>query len=201
MASAADPKLWVKLKGQCQKIFCLSFFQWIIFPQASENNIRCISNFSKLCRDTFTSEGAPLVSMPPVENLPPMSTTPAAAGVNYTSGKFATGINDAGGKFCHWYRWCCWYLLQVQYQTADTLKWTWRKKFIYMLILLHKGVPNKELKLFWFKTFFICHRCQRRHRGCTLSCEYLRECSKKFEPALRVYSRAWGKLILKKTWS
>ncbi len=29
----------------------------------------------------------------------------------------------------------------------------------------------------------------------TLSCEYLREFSKKFETALMVYSGAWGKLI------
>jgi hypothetical protein len=32
----------------------------------------------------------------------------------------------------------------------------------------------------------------------TLSCEYLREFSKKFETALMVYSRAWGKLIHEK---
>ncbi len=31
-----------------------------------------------------------------------------------------------------------------QYQTADMLKWTWRKKFIYMLILLHKDVPKNN---------------------------------------------------------
>jgi hypothetical protein len=37
-------------------------------------------------------------------------------GINDTGGKFATGVNDTsskiaagvtGGKFCHWYRWCC----------------------------------------------------------------------------------------------
>jgi hypothetical protein len=32
-----------------------------------------------------------------------------------------------------------------------------------------------------------------------LSCEYLREFSKKFETALMVYSGAWGKLIHEKT--
>jgi hypothetical protein len=48
------------------------------------------------------------------------------------------------------------------------------------------------------KIFAICHRCQR-HRWCTLSCEYLREFSKKFETALLVYSGAWGKLIHEKT--
>ncbi len=52
-------------------------------------------------------------------------------GINDTGGKFATGINDTGGK-----QW-------EQYQTADNLKWTWRKKFIYKLTLLLKGVWKK----------------------------------------------------------
>jgi hypothetical protein len=47
------------------------------------------------------------------------------------------------------------------------------------------------------KDFSICHQCQR-HRWCTLSCEYLREFSNKFEMALMVYSGAWGKLIHEK---
>jgi hypothetical protein len=47
------------------------------------------------------------------------------------------------------------------------------------------------------KIFAICHRCQR-HRWCTLSFEYLREFSKKFETALLVNSGAWGKLIHEK---
>jgi hypothetical protein len=37
-------------------------------------------------------------------------TTPVAnftAIVNHTSGKFATGPNDTGGKLCHWY--CCYH--------------------------------------------------------------------------------------------
>ncbi len=37
-----------------------------------------------------------------------------------------------------------------------------------------------------------------RHRWQTLSCEYLREFSKKFETTLMVYSGAWGKLIREK---
>ncbi len=41
--------------------------------------------------------------------------------------------------------------------------------------------------------------CQRhRCSWCILSCEFLREFSKKFETALTVYSRAWEKLIQKK---
>jgi hypothetical protein len=35
------------LKGQCHEIFCLWFFSCIIFPQASDNSMRVISNFFK----------------------------------------------------------------------------------------------------------------------------------------------------------
>ncbi len=66
-----------------------------------------------------------------------------------------------------------------------------------MLTLLLKGVQTQVLKFFWLKIFSICHRCQR-HRWCTLSREYLREFSKKFEMAVLVYSGAWGKLINEK---
>ncbi len=44
-------------------------------------------------------------------------------------------------------------------------------------------------------------RCTTRFsRWCTLSCEYLREFSKKFETALLDYSWAWGKLIHENNW-
>ncbi len=65
--------------------------------------------------------------------LLPVSTTPVAiaTGINDTGGKFATGVNDTGCK-----QW-------EQDQTADNLKWTWRKEFIYMVTLLLKGVKKK----------------------------------------------------------
>ncbi len=57
----------------------------------------------------------------------------------------------------------------------------------------HQPLPLKgqchEIFCFWFQ----------RHRWCTLSCEYLREFSNKFETAIMVYSGAWGKLIHEKT--
>ncbi len=43
----------------------------------------------------------------------------------------------------------------------------------------------------------ICHWC-RWHRWCTLTCEYLREFSKKFEMTLLLFSGAWGKVIHEK---
>ncbi len=47
------------------------------------------------------------------------------------------------------------------------------------------------------KIISIGHLCQW-HKWCTLTCEYLRKFSKKFETALMVYSGAWGKLIHEK---
>ncbi len=108
-----------------------------------------------------------------------------ATGVNDTGGKFAAGVVDTGGK-----QW-------EQYQAADTLKWSWRQKFIYMVTLLPKGAQTKLLKFFSLKIFSICHRC-RWHRWCTLSRVYLCEFSKKFEKAVLVYSDACGKLIHEK---
>jgi hypothetical protein len=50
---------------------------------------------------------------------------------------------------------------------------------------------------FLIEEFLICHRCQR-HRWCTLSCEYLREFSKKFGTILMGNSGTGGKLIHEK---
>ncbi len=112
-------------------------------------------------------------------NLPPVSTTPAA---NFATS--FTSVIDTGGKQLDYY------------QAADTLKWTWRQKIIYMLTLLSKSVP-KIIKIFLIEDFFICHRCCW-HRWSTLSCEYLCEFSKKFETVLMGYSGAGGKLIHEK---
>ncbi len=47
----------------------------------------------------------------------------------------------------------------------------------------------------WYRWQFCRHHRCRWYRWSTLSFEYLREFSKKFETALMVYSGAWGKLI------
>ncbi len=65
--------------------------------------------FFRKFAEIFASQGAPPASTTPVANLPPVSTTPAAttpvanfytifASVVDTGGKFATGVNDTGGK-------------------------------------------------------------------------------------------------------
>jgi hypothetical protein len=59
--------------------------------------------FFRKFAEILASQGAPPVSTTPVANLPPVSTTPVAfstifASVVDTGGKFATGVNDTGGK-------------------------------------------------------------------------------------------------------
>ncbi len=181
------PEQGVCLKGQCHEIFFFWFFLWISFPSAPEYPIRTISNFF---------ENSRRYSQVKVHHQCQRHRWPicyrcqrrrwqVATGINDTGGKFAAGVVDTGGK---WWE---------QYQAADTLKWIWRQKFIYMVTLLPKGAQTKLLKFFCLKIFSICHRC-RWHRWCTLSREYLREFSKKFEKAVLVYSDASGKLIHEK---
>ncbi len=80
-------------------------------------------------------------------------------------------------------------------QTAYTLKWTLRKKMY--LFVQPKGAKTKYLKLCLLKIFSICHLCQR-HLWCTLSCDYLREFSKKFETALWDTEGLGGNWFMKK---
>jgi hypothetical protein len=67
------------LKGQRQDIFCIWFFLWIIFPQASDNCIRVISNI-------FENSLTNIVC------------------VVATGGKFATSVNDTSGKYWEQYQ-------------------------------------------------------------------------------------------------
>jgi hypothetical protein len=67
-------------------------------PRVSHKNL-----FRKFA-EIFASQGAPQVSTTQVANLPLVSTTPTAnfatsfASVVDTDGKFATSVNDIGGK-------------------------------------------------------------------------------------------------------
>ncbi len=162
----------------------LLVFSWISFPPAPEYPIRTVWNFVKNSRrysqvkshhrcQQHLWEILPSVSLLlliPVANLPPGSTILAS----YLP------------------------LVSTTPVTADTFKWTWRQKFLYMLTLLPKGVQTKYLTFFWLKIFSICHRCQR-HRRCTLSCEYLCEFFKKFEPALCYTQGLGGNWFMKNT--
>jgi hypothetical protein len=64
--------------GQCHKIFCVRFFSQIISLQAPENNIGVTANI--------------------FENVQRYWQVRRTIGINNTGSKFATGVNNAGGK-------------------------------------------------------------------------------------------------------
>ena len=96
-------------------------------------------------------------------------------------------------KVDHWYQ-------RHQWKTMRSISgWGYLKVNMKAKINIYvnstiQRCPNKIIKIFLSEDFFICHRCQR-HQWSTLSCEYLRKFSKKFETARMVYSGACGKLI------
>ncbi len=83
------------------RFFLLQVFPWIIFPQAPKNNIRVIQIFSKIHGDIRKWR--------------------CTTGINDTSGKFGTSINDTGSKFFHPNHRCCWYWQQICHQ------WQWHR--------------------------------------------------------------------------
>ncbi len=98
-------------------------------------------------------------------------------------------INPIVCRRCRWYRWQ--FATGVAAGIVDT-----SGKF-------STGINNTSetggkicRRCYWHR-WQICHRC-RWYRWSTLSCEYLREFSKKFETALMVHSGAWRKLIHEK---
>ncbi len=77
------------IKGTVSRNFLFQVFSWMIYPQAPENNsIKFLWKFVEI----FACQGAPPVLTTPVTNC------------------------DTGSKFCHRYRWCCWYRWQICHQ-------------------------------------------------------------------------------------
>ncbi len=77
-------------------------------------------------------------------------------------------VNLTGGK--HW----------EQLSNCWKLKMNLKKKIYLYANCTTQKCPKETIKFFWLKIFSICHW------WCTLSCECLREFSKKFETALLV---------------
>ncbi len=133
--------------------FLLQFFFTNHLPQAPENNIWVISIL--------------------LENLRRYSQVKVIHQYQRHWWQIFADVNDiglplvstTGGKFCHQHCWCCWYQWQIFTGTTTPganngnnirrlswhLKWTWRKKFIYMLTLLPKGVQKNNKN---FSDFF-----------------------------------------------
>ncbi len=101
------------------------------------------------------------------------------------SSRCTTGVVDTGGK---WQKSSNWKILIILfgYLWVVELTYTYIFAFKFSLRCLQPDIVP-----------IICHRC-RWYRWWTLTCEYLREFSKKFETVLMQYSRAGGKLIHQK---
>ncbi len=176
------------------KIFKQKNFNYFVWtPLGTRVNIYinfCLQVQFKMTAAWYYTHYLPPVSLTPAANLPPASwyRWQFATGVVDTGGKFAAGIVDTGGKFatcmnntseiggkicrrCRWHRW----------QICRRCRW-YRQQFCR--------------RCRWHR-WQICHRC-RWYRWCTLTCDYLREFSKKFETILLQYSGAGGKLIHQK---
>ena len=80
---------------------------------------------------------------------------------------------------CHWHRW----QIIGTISGCRQLKVNLKAKIYFYVSSTTQRWTNKIIKIFLIEDFSICHRC-RWHRWQTLSCEYLREFSKKFETAL-----------------
>ncbi len=90
------------LKGQCHEIFCFWFFSWISFPPAPEYTIRTVSNFFENSRRYSQVKVHHWRQILPTDSLvlliPVANFANRFASVVDTGGKFATGVNDTGGK-------------------------------------------------------------------------------------------------------
>ncbi len=125
------------------------------------------------------------------------------ASVIDTGGKFATSVNDTSGNLppvtttpvANCLR-CKRHRLQTMGTISDSwqLKLNLKEKMYLYANSTTQRCPREIMKIFDWRFLSICYWCQR-HRWCTLSCEYLRKFSKKFETALMVESGAWWKRI------
>ncbi len=199
------------LKGQCHEIFCFWFFINQFPPQSIPLGpfrifLKIRGDISKSrCTTGVNDTGGklPPVSMTPVSNLPPVSTTTIPAAnlppLSATPVANCHRYQRHRGQICRRCRWHRWQIMRT-ISGCRHLKVNLKAKIyiLYMLTLLPKGAQTKLLKFFCLKIFSICHRC-RWHRWCTLCREYLREFSKKIEMAVMVYSDAWGNWFMKKT--
>jgi hypothetical protein len=105
-----------------------------------------------------------------------------ATGVVATGGKFAAGIVDTGGKFTTGVNNTRGTVGKISAGVIDT-----GVKFAAGVVDTSGNLPPVSLT-----------PVANLHRWCTLTCEYLREFSKKFEMILMLLSGAWGKVIHEK---
>jgi hypothetical protein len=121
------------LKRQCHEIFCFWFFHESVSPQPQSIPLGPFQIFSKIRGDIRKSR------------CTTVSTTPAADfATNFTSfidtgGKFATSVNDTGGKFVN---------------DTGGKQCKLEGKNLYIVNSTIQRCPNKIIKIFLIKKFF-----------------------------------------------
>ncbi len=152
-----------QFKGTVSRDFLLLVFFMTQFPPHPSvfhlDRFKFIQKFAEI----FASQGAP-----------PVSTIPAANCHRYQRHRWQIC------RRCRWQRW----QIMATISGCRHLKMNLKAK-IDICVYSTKGVQTKLLKFFCLKVFSICHQC-RWHRWQILSCEYLREFSRKFETTLMV---------------
>ncbi len=137
--------------------------------------------------EIFSAQGSPPVSLTPVANEKIFS----------QKNLVGTPLNSRVNMYIN-------FCLQVHLRYLQPAAW-------YCSLVCHRSWTPVAIFNFnstkgnWWQNFppvllipvAICHRC-RWYRWCTLTCEYLRKFSKKFETVLLGYSGAGGKLIHEK---
>ncbi len=194
------------LKEQCHEIFCFWFFSWISFPQASDYTIRAVLNFFENSRrysqlkvwHRYQRHRWQMEKIFNQKNFNNFIWSPLGSRGNIyinfrlqvhfqisaawycsdyfvidTGGKFATGVVDSGGN-----------LQPPSLTPAANLPPV-------------SLTPVANLPPVSLIPAAICHQ-RRWHWWCTLTCEYLREFSKKFKMILMLLSGPWGKVIHEK---
>ncbi len=173
------------LKGQCHEIFDIWFFSWISFPQTSEYTFTAISNIFENSRRYSVVE---------------------LTYIYIFAFKFTLRCLQPDIVRWHWrqicrrYRWHPWQICH----RCQQHKGNWWQNLPPVSLIPVANLPPVSLipaaichRCHWHR-WQVCHGC-RWHWWCTLTCEYLREFSKKFETVLMGHSGAEGKLIHKKT--
>jgi hypothetical protein len=84
--------LYLQFKGTVSRDFLLLVFYESVSPQPQSISLKRFEFFRKFA-EVLASQGAPPVSTTPAENF----ATSSLCAVD-TGGKFATGVNDTGGK-------------------------------------------------------------------------------------------------------
>ncbi len=142
------------IKGQCHEIFCFWFFSWISFPPAPEYSIKTVLNFYENSRIYLQ-----------------LKVCLFQVSAAWFCSHYLPEVSLIQVAICHRRHW---HRQQIcrQYHWQHKGNW-WQNLLPVFLIPVANWPPVSLIPK------AICHRC-RWHRWCTLTCEYLREFSKKF---------------------